>query len=416
MYRRLVPLLATTLIVPPAAGQNAASVKPAPQAAEVILLTPYEAATVKEGTLDAFRFQALARLDPSNPMAGDPNLQTLSLFGREDLIAATSDDYRPTACLPARGGEQVVDAIVQRARKTSVVIVNESHERSEDRGFTATLLGRLRAEGYTALAMEALSNPGPDTPKQYQPSFMRDPGLPYLEDEDGYYVDEAAFGRLGRTTKRLGYTLVPYEAQNDGSSAKLSRSDAIALREEAQSTALAAWLRAHPGAKLIVHVGYDHAREVPDTDGNRWMASRLRVKTGIDPLTISQTTCRGGGAVDRIATLPADEPVGTFDLVVDHPTARFIHGRPAWRIAAGDMPVAIPVSVRPLKGWRVIEARPEGEPTAAVPMDRVAIRPGEDVALMLPPGRYNLWILDLPEGSTPKEKAAAAAPMRKAGQ
>lgn len=350
MYHRLALLLATTLIVPPVAGQNAASAKPASQAAKVILLPPYEAATVKEGTLDAFRFQALARFDPSDPMAGEANLQTLSLFGREDLIAATSDDYRPTACLAARGDEQVIDTIVQRARETSVIIVNESHERSEHRGFTATLLGRLHAEGYTALAVEALSNPGPNTPKQYQPSFMRDPSLPYLEDEDGYYVGEAAFGRLGRTAKRLGYTFVPYEAQNDGSSANLSRSDGIAVREEAQSTALAAWIGAHPGAKLIVHVGYNHAREVPDTDDNRWMASRLKAKTGFDPLTISQTTCRGGSAVDRIATLPADEPTGTFDLVVDHPTARFIHGRPAWRVATGDVPVAIPESVRPLKG------------------------------------------------------------------
>ena len=46
-------------------------------------------------------------------------------------------------------------------------------------------------------------------------------------------------------------------------------------------------------------------------------------------------------------------------------------------------------------GWRVIEARPLGEPVASVPMDRVAIRPGEDIALMLPPGRYRLRVIDV---------------------
>lgn len=125
----------------------------------------------------------------------------------------------------------------------------------------------------------------------------------------------------------------------------------------------------------------------------------------IDPLTISQTTCHGGGSTTRLAALPADEPPGTFDLVVDHPTARFVRGRPAWRIAAGDTPVSIPAQLRPTTGWRVIEARPDGEPPASVPMDRVAIRPGEDVALMLPPGRYRLRVIDvaasMPDTSNP---------------
>jgi hypothetical protein len=43
----------------------------------------------------------------------------------------------------------------------------------------------------------------------------------------------------------------------------------------------------------------------------------------------------------------------------------------------------------------VIEARPLGEPDLSVPMDRVAIRPGEDIALLLPPGRYALRAIDV---------------------
>ena len=374
----------------------------APKSGAITLLPPYETATPKAGSLADIRLKSLARIDPAHPLAGDPNPQTFSLFGREDLIAASSDDYRPTHCTPAKDTTDPVQAIIQAARKTSIVIINESHERSEHRGFTTAILTPLHAEGYTTLAMEALSNPQPDTPPKFYSPFLREPGLPYLTDEDGFYLGEAAFGRLGRTAKRLGYALVPYEAHHDPATATLSQTERIAVREEAQASALAAWVAAHPGAKLLVHVGYHHAIEVPTADGLRWMATRLKAKTGIDPLTISQTTCHGGGSTPRLAALPADEPPGTFDLVVDHPTARFVRGRPAWRIAAGDTPVSIPAQLRPTTGWRVIEARPDGEPPVSVPMDRVAIRPGEDVALMLPPGRYRIRAVDVAYAPAPR--------------
>ena len=375
----------------------------APQQGGVSLLEPYETVTVTDKSLNVFRLKRLADIDPSDPLTGEPDTQTLSLFGREDLIAATSDDYRATACAPAAGAGDVMDEIVRRARKTSVVIVNESHERSEHRGFTAALVLRLRAEGYAALGMEALSNPPPGTPMRRQPSVVREPGLAYLLDEDGYYLGEAAFGRLGRTAKRLGYALVPYEVQESGTTTAMPPAKKIAFREEAQASALAAWIGTHPGEKLIVHVGYTHATETPRPDGTQWMAMRLRAKTGIDPLTISQTTCRGGGASRRLAALSGKEPAGTFDLIVDHPTARFVGGRPEWRMVAGDVPVAIPAALRPARGWRVVEARPEGEPPDTVPMDRVAIRPGENLPLMLPPGRYRLRVLDPAPTPTPTD-------------
>ena len=53
-----------------------------------------------------------------------------------------------------------------------------------------------------------------------------------------------------------------------------------------------------------------------------------------------------------------------------------------------------------MSGWRIIEARPFDETVSSVPLDRVAIRPTDDVALMLPPGRYQLRLIDLPWGET----------------
>lgn len=345
----------------------------------------------------AGKVENLAQIDPDHPVGPDSDLQTLSLFGREDLIAESSSSYASTHCTPLAPATPVVAEIVRRARQTRIVIINESHERSEHRGFSAQVARALRPLGYDVLALETLSNPPANVPARYLPSFRTHPELAYFADDDGHYLSEAGYGRFGRAAKALGYTLLAYEDVRDPSPTA-TPADQIATREEAQATTLATFVATHPRAHLLVHVGYSHAAKVPQTNGARWMAARLKQKTGIDPLTISQTTCRGGGAATRLAVLPVGQPAGSFDLVVDHPTARFVQGRPEWRQAAGDRIVAIPRALRPVHGWRVIEARPVGEPDLSVPMDRVAIRPGEDIALLLPPGRYVLRAIDVAVG------------------
>ena len=258
------------------------------------------------------------------------------MFGREDLIATTSRDFPPSHCAPASPTSNVLDEITRRAAQTSIVIVNESHERSEYRGFIAQIARRLRPLGYDTLAKETLTNNPSTTPTRYAPTFLKQPDLPYLEDGDGFYVSEAGFGRLGREAKALGYRLIPYEFNELPAPAPdATLAQQIAPREEGEARNLAAFVHDHPRAKLLIHVGYSHAAEVARPDGQMWMAARLKEKTGIDPLTISQTTCRGGGSSVRFAALPADEPEGTFDLVIDHPSARFIRGRPEWRKLVG---------------------------------------------------------------------------------
>jgi len=353
----------------------------------------------------AYKFSDLFKISPDHPLADKADSQTLSLFGREDLIATTSNDFRSLECRPLVPQSDVLTTIEAAARNTSIVIINESHERSEYRGFTTEVAKRLRPLGYDTLAMETLSNSPPGAPEKTLPVFVRQPDLPYLVDDDGYYLSEAGFGRLGRAAKSLGYRLLGYEPNEDmDTRATLPREEQVALREEGQARNLAAFAAAHPKAKLLVHVGYSHAAEVPQ-QGDKWMALRLKQKTGIDPLTISQISCRGGQTL-ALATLPDTEPAGTFDLVVDHPQARFARHRPVWRQAAGDQLVSIPPSLRPRTGWRVIEARPIAEPSTSVPMDRVAIRPGEDVALSLPPGRYHLRVVDPGHPATASEAKA----------
>ncbi|MBX9732002.1 MAG: hypothetical protein K2X59_11795 [Sphingomonas sp.] len=400
--RLTLPTLAISLFVGPASIWTLI-LSPTPADARsndrVHLVRPFKMISAKNlSGYIAVKFKVLARIDPDRPLADERSNQTLSLFGREDLIAASSDDYKANGCSPIETTFTVLDEIADRARKTSIVIISESHERSQHRSFIAEIASRLRPLGYATLAIETLANPEPGTPAQYLSPFLKHPNLPFLTDQDGYYLSEAGFGRLGRRAKALGYRLLPYEffaLQNGGLPPDATWEQRIAVREEGQASHLAEFLGEHPGTRLLVHVGYTHATEVQRPDGTKWLAARLKEKTGIDPLTISQTICRGGGDTVRFSALPADQPVGAFDLVVDHPSARFVQGRPEWRLLAGDIAVSIPQALLPSTGWRVIEARPIGEPVTSVPMDRVAIRPGETIALMLPPGRYNLRAIDV---------------------
>ena len=80
IHRRALPLA----LVLSATGATAHT---APLTAGVTLLPPYETATPKAGSLAEIRLKSLARIDPVHPLAGAPNLQTFSQFGREDLIA-----------------------------------------------------------------------------------------------------------------------------------------------------------------------------------------------------------------------------------------------------------------------------------------------------------------------------------------
>lgn len=218
--------------------------------------------------------------------------------------------------------------------------------------------------------------------------------LPYPRDVDGHYVREAAFGRLLRTVKRLDYVLVPYE---DGRprDPDLTVAESIARREAFQAQALAdALAAAGPDARLLVHVGYSHARETPirfaDGREDLWMAARLRMLTGIDPLTISQYQCRDASREMRLAGTGPDAPEGAFDFVVAHPVTRFSGHRPVWRAGSGDKRVPVPATLVPRQGAHIVEARPVGEPDSAVPMVRVLVFPGEAVDLLLPPGHYRL--------------------------
>lgn len=324
--------------------------------------------------------------------------QGWSMLGREDRAAAGAtggvSEYTPADCeadpgTPA-GWDAIVDYIAGRAADHRVVIINESHVVTRHRETTRRLLAKLRPLGFTVLAAETFSHaPDGKSPVEQQP------GRAWPHVNDGYYSMEPAFGRLLREAKALGYRFAPYEQIYDPSEPReTDPAKSIAGREAAQAQYLAEILRRmRPDERLVVHVGYSHASEVPigrAGEETEWMASRLRALTGIDPLTIAQTACRQSGGSPVLAAPPASVRAGQFDLILAHPVDSFADHRPLWRREAGDIPTAIPRSLRPTRDPLVIEAFAWDEPFEAVPVDRVLVEPGEEVPLLLPPGRYRV--------------------------
>ncbi len=330
------------------------------------------------------------RVDPRYADFADQVLeQAYSKLGREDLAAASSDEYQPARCEADASGiageEAIVDEIGRWAADTRVVIINESHTVSRHRGFSRRVAERLRGEGFTHFAAETFAHPA-DRPAPVEEGI----GLSYPRDQEGNYLVESAFGRLWRSARALSYIPVAYE-QNTPLDESASMEQRILAREAFQAAALAEEIEtAGPDARFFIHVGLAHASEDEVDSEPVWMAGRLKALTGIDPLTISQFQCRQDGGAMRLAD-PVSDPTGeSYDMIIDHPVTQFVGHRPLWRSDAGDMRIPVPAGLVPIEGAYVVEARLAGEPNEAIPMDRVLVRAGEQVDLLLPPGHYRL--------------------------
>lgn len=321
--------------------------------------------------------------------------QGWAMLGREDRAAAAgSDEYAPSECAAApgspKGWDAVIDAIAARAANHRIVIINESHNLTRHRETTRRLLAKLRPLGFSVLAAEAFFHgPEESSPVEQQPVVA----WPRLR--DGGYVREPAFGRMVREAKSLHYRLAAYEEVPDFSQPEpTDPAELIARRETEQARNLAEILRRmSPDARLIVHVGYGHGAETPSSlygQEIELMGARLHALTGIDALTISQTVCRQADGPAILAQPPPDVDPEKFDMIVAHPVERFVDHRPFWRREAGDIPIDIPATLQPSNEPLVIEAFAWGEPFEAVPVDRVFVEPGEELPLLLPPGRYRV--------------------------
>ncbi|MFT4198136.1 MAG: hypothetical protein QM601_09545 [Pseudoxanthomonas sp.] len=176
----------------------------------------------------------------------------------------------PAAALPDQSAVAVdaAEAIARLSRGRRIVIVNEAHHLAQTRALFLDLLPRLRQQGFDHYCAEALYD-----------DEIGQRGYPLRS--SGIYTREPVFGEVLRTAAKLGYSLCGYDADD----AKTQQA-----RETGQAENLARLLREHPDARLIVHAGYGHARKDRTVADAVPMAAELRRLTGLDPLTVDQTT------------------------------------------------------------------------------------------------------------------------------
>ncbi len=348
-------------------------------------------------------------------MEGAIAMQGFAFVGREDLIARFEPGaftYRPCPVVEGDALETAIDA----ARQAQIVIINEAHDQPFHRHVIARL-GVALSEDFGVFAAETFN--------YLKLGDGRAPG------SLGWYDNEPVFAREIAALEDAGYRFVAYEirAEQRDPDAQ-SREARIAVREEAQANNLIAEvLEDDPEARILVHVGYSHVLEAPQPRGEEdephvWFAARLKDKTGIDPLTISQTHCspapadgeaapvddeaaaqEGGesAAEDSDPAGPAADlapgalvladgvdaaPEGAVDLFLAHRPITFTDQRPDWRRSAGDVAVALPDALRPEDSPVILEARAPQDTLAHAPADRLLVYPGEAPVLLLPQGEW----------------------------
>jgi hypothetical protein len=318
------------------------------------------------------------------------------------------------------------DAITRLAHGRRLVMINETHHDPRTRLLTLALLPRLKAEGFTHLAIEALGD---------QDATLATPGYP-LRDSGSEYLREPLYGEIVREALRLGFILVPYEVDTG----------TFEEREAGQARNLYRKVfQGHPEARLFVHAGPAHIDKAKGRLGNAVpMAAQLARLSGIEPLSIDQSLFREStpfATTDGAAATPAmsrafvlmkrdasgrasafwsDRPELHDVSVILPPLARGDKRdqsgsapdghRPSW-LDLGGRRAPLPIDASLCAGMLpcLVEAFHADEPDEAVAADRYLLSAsGTRSALYLFPGRYRLRARD-PEGKTLAERSIEIA-------
>lgn len=258
-----------------------------------------------------------------------------SAFAKKEDPRPSAEQYRVADQLrgvPAR------EVILAKADSAQVLILNEAHHDPAGRALLQDLLPDLWEKGYRHLGMEALM-PGDTTLAHF--------GFPTVQ--TGFYTREPQFAATLRSALAMGYHLFDYEADQPCRPGPDAPPRYCAnFRDRRQAERIAAYLDQHPGEKVVLFCGYDHVEE---RARNGWvkMAENLQQVSGIDPLTVDQTTLNGQRPNTWYTTLQervvGREPMvlqqfgrywmppgraGFTDLVVYHPPPQWQAGFPAW--------------------------------------------------------------------------------------
>ena len=332
----------------------------------------------------------------------------IAIFDSLSGPSTASQPFDPGSYSP----RDAIGEILERARTTRLVMINEAHHVAMHRAFTTQLLDGLWKQGYRYLAVEAAGK-----------TMTRDSNAtPTMR--SGTYTKEPVFADMLRAAVRLGFTVVPYDSFAVGCVATPEDpAKCFSARDSLAASKLYRQVFARdPQAKVIVHAGYSHVVEtIGSPRAARPVAYWLARMTGIDPLTVDQTLMYGHsspafepteyravaarGWLSRPVVLRARDgsyyrsPDGGFsgvDMQVFTPRDTVVEGRSRWlytRLARRPIRFAgVPDGARSGRGPYLIQAFVSGERTDAIPFDQV-LTTGGPATLALKPGRYEIHVV-----------------------
>lgn len=296
--------------------------------------------------------------------------------------------------------ENAIAAIVRAAQKRQIVMLNEAHHVPMHRAFAMQLARELRKIGFEYMACEAFTNDGSQPLKKG-----------YVDENSGYYTNDTAYGNLLRDAIRSKWKFVSYEPQDKPREFMMAKNifDRI--------------LKDNPKAKIFIYVGYGHIAKLPvatEPGDKSMLAAQLKKLSGIDPLTIDQTSMYQQyvdknesriyenalsknfedrpyvlvGKNNQFIRLPNEmftQPE-KVDIQVVYPKYKIdpATGRPAWMSSLANLtPRPVPKELIPSKGRRLVYAYGVDDPIDSVPVDVVLLESGRPTPmLMLPTGTF----------------------------
>jgi hypothetical protein len=410
-------------------------------------LSVYQAAmqSAKEGNYLA----ALRVLDSATPSKepGKPALQAkswlLNAVGRysEGQQAMTDSGAlsrapftEPTAAEMQKTNQvplAAVEDLVREAFATHrVVILNEEHHQPEGRALGASLVRRLPALGVKYFALETgLQKPLDDAARSGKITTGTDP---YSWDPQRAALLRAV---LASGLKPIAIDVHPEESVQMAKAA----AGRLEFRETCMARHLLKILEKDPDGKILVWVGFSHARKTSEgKNRTRWMAARFWKESGVEPYCIYQLSDAGDLAfqdpIYRLAVVAARRelkgptairlPVASFAeampaTVLDHPLytqiatlgvdAVVLHprkaetsatNRPAWLARGKGAEIAGRViSGRAENSGYLVQALPVGTGDGLTPVDQVVTARDGAYVLRLPAGKYQFRVATLPDGA-----------------